>query len=250
MTDDDFGTVNLKRGDHTRELEVLRQHRASLVKMLAEVDQQLRELELFSAPALEHPPAPQHPARRGIEEFPLDPTPDYEESQTMNRGGGLRVLLIIGAAVLALALIGYLIWRASSDRPASATTAVVDETATTTPATVDETETIAPATPAAGLMVRPQSHEYGLVRKGTRATRQFEVTNNSEEPMPIAISRSTCRCLYYEHAPVVPPKAKESITVTVDGARAKSGTLREAVKVTSKSDPAVSISFDVIATVR
>ncbi len=250
MSDDDFGTVNLKRGDHTRELGVLREHRESLVKMLAEVDQQLRELELSSSPATQRPAsAPQHPARRGIEEFPLDPTPDHDESQTMNSGGGLRVLLIIGAAVLALSLIGYLIWRASSDRPAAAATTIVDETATTTPATVDETETIAPATQA-GLAIRPQSHEYGLVRKGTRTTRQFEVTNNTDEPMTIAVSRSTCRCLYYEHSPVVPPKAKESITVTVDGAKAKAGTLRETIRVTSKSDPAVSISFDVIATVR
>jgi hypothetical protein len=103
---------------------------------------------------------------------------------------------------------------------------------------------------AAALATRPQSHDYGVVRKGTRTTRQYEITNNSEEPVSIVVSRSACRCLYYEHAPVVPPKAKESITVTVDGAKAKAGTLRETIKVTSKADPDTGTSFDVIATVR
>jgi hypothetical protein len=48
----------------------------------------------------------------------------------------------------------------------------------------------------------------------------------------------------------VPPKAKDSITVTVDGGKAKAGTLRETIKVTSKADAATGTSFDVIATVR
>jgi hypothetical protein len=88
------------------------------------------------------------------------------------------------------------------------------------------------------------------VRKGTRATRQYEIANTTDEPISIALARSACRCLYYEHAPVVPPKAKESITVTIDGARAQVGTLRESIRVSSKADPAVGTSLDVIATVR
>ena len=63
-------------------------------------------------------------------------------------------------------------------------------------------------------------------------------------------ARSACRCLYYEYVELVPPKGKETITVTVDGARAPAGALRETVKVTAKNDPAVATSFDVIATVR
>lgn len=234
---DDFGTISARRGDRVKEIEVLRRHRQSLVKMLADVDAQLKELEVFDTPA----------AR------PLVTTTEYDEPAAAQPGSGPRVLLIVGAAVIVLAIIGWLIWRASSDGPASTET-VVEETATTdtettasAPATIAETtETVV----ASSLAVEPPSRDYGLIRKGTRVTRQFEITNNSEEPMSITIARSACRCLYYEHAPVIPPKARESVTVTVDGAKAKAGTLRETIAVTAKADASVGTSFDVIATVR
>ncbi len=245
---DDFGTISARRGDRAKEIEVLRKHRESLVKMLADVDQELKELEIFD-----------NPGARPL----VTTTPDYDEpmGSEPSPGAGPRVVLILGAALLALVLIAWMIWRASSDRPAKTSTVVEETTAATTtteePTTAAETTT-APATiaevptptTANALSVAPASRDYGLVRKGTRVTRQFEVANNSEEPMSINVARSACRCLYYEHAPVIPPKAKESITVTVDGAKASAGTLRESIKVSAKSDPSVSASFDVIATVR
>ncbi|HEX6094794.1 MAG TPA: DUF1573 domain-containing protein [Thermoanaerobaculia bacterium] len=234
---DDFGTISARRGERAKEIEVLRKHRESLVKMLEDVDAQLRELEVFEAPATR----------------PLVTTPEYEEVPSTQPGNAGRVLLLVGVVVVALALIGWLVWRASSDRPAETAT-VVEETATATTAVEEpETTTTAPATiaeVAQPFTAAPASQDYGLVRKGTRVTRQYEVTNNSDEPMSITVSRSTCRCLYYEHAPVIPPKAKESITVTVDGAKAKAGTLRETIRVTSRADASVGTSFDVIATVR
>ena len=237
---EDFGTISARRGDRAKEIEVLRKHRESLVKMLEDVDAQLQELEIFETPA----------AR------PLVTTPGYDEPASAPQPGNtMRVLVLVGIVVVALAVIGFLVWRASSDRAADTTTVVEDTTTTTTATVDDEPTTTAPATiaevPAGDVIaVTPASRDYGLVRKGTRVTRQYEVANNTEEPMTITLSRSTCRCLYYEHAPVVPPKAKESVTVTVDGAKAKAGTLRESIKVSSKADPAVSTSFDVIATVR
>jgi len=232
---DDFGTISARRGDRAKEIEVLRKHRESLVKMLADVDSQLRELEIFDNPG----------AR------PLVTTPDYEEPIGTNPGSGPRVLLIVGAALVALALIAWLIWRASSDRPATpTTTAVVEETATETDTTATAPATITETAPINALAVTPSTRDYGLVRKGTRVTRQYEIANNTEEPISINLARSTCRCLYYEHAPVIPPKAKESVTVTVDGAKAKAGTLRETIRVTTKADASVGTSFDVIATVR
>ena len=256
---DDFGTVSLKRGDKSRELEVLRKHRESIVQMLADVDQEIRELELSSSQPPPPPPqrtSPGSSRASEVESRPLVTTPDYDEVVTPGGGGG-RVVLILGAALVALALIGWLIWRASSDRPVVEKTGTVveqptvaesSETTETAPATVVETDTVAPATRA--VVVSPRQHDYGLVRKGTRVTRQFEITNNSEEPIAVTLARSQCRCLYYEYAGVIPPKAKESITVTVDGAKAKAGTLRETIKVTGKSDPTVGTSLDVIATVR
>lgn len=240
---DDFGTVSARRADRSREIEVLRQHRASLAKMLGDVDQQIRELELMLPE--------ESPASR-----PLVTTPDYESPMldtAPHPGGGMRVVMILGVALLALVLIAWLVWRASSDKtpkieeqPTVAESASTIGTTTTAAATIQETAPVA----GVALTVKPESQDYGLVRKGTRATRQFEVTNNTDEPVTIAISRSECRCLYYEHASVIAPKGKESITVTIDGAKAKAGTMRETLKVTKKTDPSVVTSFDVIATVR
>lgn len=257
---DDFGTVSARRA---KEIEVLRKHRESLLKMLADVDAQLRDLGEITTPVAPPPPpraqAPRAETPQPETPFsrPLASTPAYDdESIAAQPGSGPRVLLILAAAVVALALIGWLIWRASSDRPAT-TTAVVEETATTTAeteTTATAPDTVAEAQPApvpdTALIITPRSQDYGLVRKGTRATRQYQFTNNSEEPVTITLARSACRCLYYEYEGLVPPKAKETITVTIDGARAKAGTLRESIKVTTKADPTVSTTFDVIATVR
>jgi hypothetical protein len=46
---DDFGTINARRGDRAKEIEVLRRHRESLVKMLDDVDAKLRELEIWTS---------------------------------------------------------------------------------------------------------------------------------------------------------------------------------------------------------
>lgn len=237
---DDFGTVSVRRSDRKRELDVLRHQREGLVQMLAEVDQAIRELELMSGT--------EGPASR-----PLVTTSSYDESEesVAQPGGGIRVIAILGAAVVALALIAWLIWRASSDRDTSTGTVVDEtttsaETTTTAPTTIEET----PPVVADVLSITPASQDYGLVVKGTRATRQYEIANSSEEPISISLARSACRCLYYEHAAVVPPKGKESITVTIDGARAPVGTLHESIRVSSKADPAVATSLDLIATIR
>ncbi|HVG23865.1 MAG TPA: DUF1573 domain-containing protein [Thermoanaerobaculia bacterium] len=251
---DDFGTVSARR---EREIDVLRKHRESLVKMLADVDAQLRDLGEITTPVV--PPPSSRDESLGSR--PIVNTASWEEpdpaATTTQPGGGLRVLVILGIAAIALAVIGWLIWRASSDRPKNdavieETTAAASETSATRAAdtaadTAAETEpgTIAPA--SALMRVTPRSQDYGLVRKGTRATRQFQFRNESDEPATIAVARSACRCLYYEYEKLVPPKATESITVTVDGARAKAGTLRESIAVTTKAG---GTSFDVIATVR
>lgn len=210
------------------------------------------------------PPPPQHPARRGATEPGMRPlvttpaaadedstisdyaTPDASDSRK-------RLILIAAAALVALAAIGWLIWKASG-RPDTGT--VVEEPASTTApatATAGTAAEDAPVTPARGarpLTVTPDSIDYGIVRKGTRVTRQYEVVNNGEEPLAFQVERSTCRCLYYEHAPVIPPKAKETLTVTIDGAKAKAGPLLESLRVTAKSDPSIVTTFDVTATVR
>jgi hypothetical protein len=158
-----------------------------------------------------------------------------------------------------LAVIGWLIWRASSDRKPS--TAIIESPATSTgPETaVDssrETVTVpvtpAPATAApatTALRVTPASSDYGTMRKGTRAVRQFELFNSSAAAVAINVSRSTCRCLFYDYHGTVPPKSKEILTVTIDAARVKNGSVDETVTVSSKKDPSSTASFNVRARV-
>ncbi|HEX3111184.1 MAG TPA: DUF1573 domain-containing protein, partial [Thermoanaerobaculia bacterium] len=88
------------------------------------------------------------------------------------------------------------------------------------------------------------------IRKGTRAVRQVEVTNTTDKQLDYTVSRSQCRCLYYEYAGKLGPKKKETLSVTVDGAKAKAGSLSETLTITAKKDPSISSSFQVTATIK
>jgi len=253
---DDFGTVNVSRAERAREIEAIRQryarHREAIQKLAADAPNErlaseyrrlLGEIDAAMLKVNELGPSDDLGLR------PLVTTPPgLEESQRDSR---LPLVLIDNEALVAIAVIAYLVFKpAGADRGAvveqpSATTTTT--TTTTAPATVAEQP---PATVAEVLTITPPSHDYGTIRKGTRATRQFEVRNQSDEPISVQVARSTCRCLYYEYNEAVPPKGKETITVTVDGARAKAGALRENVKVTAKKDPSIAASFDVTANIQ
>jgi hypothetical protein len=287
---DDFGTINVRRGERAREIEVMRQHyrqhREALQRMIADapteylageyqrligdIDRALVKLDelegnraatpaaaaaataLAAPPPL--PPPPDLPRGRSdaFASHDLAEPPSIPDYAAEPRS---RLPLILAAAIIGLALIGWLIWRASSDRGAG--TAIVEErpaVATSTeaePGTSASNDTIAAAGPqATGLAVMPVAHDYGTIRKGTRATRQYELSNTTDEPITVLVARSACRCLYYEHAPLIPPKGKENLTVTIDGARAKEGTLHEEIRISAKSDAAVGATIDVNATIR
>ena len=291
---DDFGTVNMGRGERAREIEILRQryrrHREALNEMtadaptehlateyrrlLGELDAALLKLDELEGkapavpppvPPVQHDPARQHgdplrpkagaaagaagmrplaePPRGAYAEHQTAATPQYEDEGAPRS----RTAIILVAALLALGLIGWFIWQtlgAPDDE-----TVVVEET-TAVPVETVEDNTIAPAGSPAALTVTPAVHDFGVIRKGTRATRRYEIMNTTGEPLSIQIARSDCRCLYYEHADVIPPNAKEAVTVTIDGARASAGELRESIRVSSKSDPSVAATLEVQATVR
>jgi hypothetical protein len=261
MSSDDYGTVNVKRGDRTREIEILRQHyrrhRESLQaliddaptehlageyqRLVRDIDGSLGKLDELDgrglAAPLIPPPQPQGAGAASTAYDEDDTQVDYIPPAGPAKPWLLPLIGIL--AVLALGTIAWLAWRGSKDDAPQ----VVE-----TPVPVQETQ--APAPPPSPLAIAPASHDFGTIRKGTRATRQYEIANNGDEPVTVEVARSTCRCLYYEHAPVVPPRAKESLTVTVDGARAKSGALTESIRISAKGNPAVATTFDLTATVQ
>lgn len=244
------------RRDRARELEVIRQqywrNREALGKMMAdsptehlageyqrlvhEIDSALKklsELEGDTQPVIKTEPG----TRRSLVTPPFESVPAKRTSEARS-----RITLIIAAGVIVLVLIGWLLWRAGSDERPATPIITETETVTTIPAT--------PTPPPAALLMQPAAHDYGAIRRGTRASRQFEIANASDQPISIQVERSACRCLYYDYGEVVPPKGKETITVTVDGARIRPGQLQETIAVRSKRDPSIATSFEVTATIR
>ncbi|MEA2338196.1 MAG: hypothetical protein QOE82_2203 [Thermoanaerobaculia bacterium] len=277
---DDFGTVSVKRGDRAREIEVLRQHyathRDALTRMIpdapteqlaaeyqrlvATIDASLRKLDELegrgtASGTVAVPPAAYAETQRmgtapgnrplvspGVSSEPVTDygiaSYDVPTDRPSNNGPRVLLMLVIGLAVLGI--IGWLIWRASSDKKPAATQVIEQPASTaTTDTAATSAVTPAPVAPTASIRIAPEVADYGTIRKGTRAVRQFEITNLTSTPLSITVARSACRCLYYEYDTKVKlqPKAKEALTVTVDGARAKAGALDESIAVTSKDDP-------------
>ncbi|HEX3578219.1 MAG TPA: DUF1573 domain-containing protein [Thermoanaerobaculia bacterium] len=275
---DDFGTVNVKRGDRAREIEVLRQHyrthRETLVRMVpdapteqlaaeyqrlvASIDASLRKLDELegkgTASGTVAVPTPAFnetqrmgtaPGNRPLVSSGVSPEPvtdhgigTYDGPADRPSNNGSRMLLMLVIAVAVLGIIGWLIWRASSDKKPATQQVIEQPPSTTSPDTTTAVVTPAPVVAAASIRIAPEVADYGTIRKGTRAVRQFEITNTSTMPLSITVSRSACRCLYYEYdaKAKLAPKAKEALTVTVDGARAKAGALNESIAVSSKDD--------------
>lgn len=290
---DDFGTVNVKRGDRAREIEVLRQHyrthRDALMRMIpdapteqlaaeyqrlvASIDASMRKLDELegkgTASGTVAVPAPAFaetqrmgtaPGNRPLVSSGVSPEPvtdhglgGYDVPVDRPSNNGSRMLLMLVIAVAVLGIIGWLIWRASSDKK-KATPQVIEQPASPTNADTAGTAAVTPVPVAAADSIRitPEVADYGTIRKGTRAVRQFEITNLSATPLSISVARSTCKCLYYEYDTKVKlaPKAKEALTVTVDGARAKAGALNESIAVSSKDDPNATGTIGVRAVIK
>jgi hypothetical protein len=189
---------------------------------------------------------------------PGEPAPAAGRYDTSPGAGSSssRIVLMVVIGLVVLGAIGWLIWRASSERkPSTRTTTVAEQPVTTAPA---DTGAAVPATtpaPAAaasgGIRVTPAVQDYGIIRKGTRAVRQFDLVNTGSIPLSIAVARSACRCLYYEYnSKKIAPNAHETISVTVDAARAKSPNIDEQLAVTAKEDPNATATIGVRAAIK
>lgn len=271
---EEFGTVNLKRSE-SREIDLLRRHyrthRDSLARLIvdapsealareyqrliSEIDSAVLKLDELEGkrPAVNvdtNPAArPTAPGTRPLVR-PTEPAgaPPVEVPPPAPAGARTRVAMIVIAGVIVLAIIAWLIWRASSSR--APVTPVVEQPISTTNAAPPPAVTPAPAPAPTALMVTPAVQDYGVIRKGTRAVRQFQISNTGDTPLEIEVARSACRCLFYDYNGKLPAKGKESITVTIDGARAKTGPLQETVSVQKKKDPTVKATFEVRAVIR
>ncbi len=284
---DDFGTVSVGRGDRAREIEAIRgkyqAHRETLQKLAADaptdqlateyhrlvgnIETALAKLDELDARrptgsgSVSVPPPPR--VRTSAGDMPLAAPPRSAMSEDLgsDAAGGSpnptsRVAIIVIAGLIVLGAIVWLIWRGSERH--GATTPVVEQPSTVTPvdtaapstaATASTTTPTFPATTAL-LKLAPVIADYGTIQKGTRAVRQFEVMNNGPKTITVQVSRSTCRCLYYDYHDKVGPKKKETITVTIDGAKAKEGTLRETLIVTTKENHSVTAEMTVQAIIK
>lgn len=267
---DDFGTVSVKRGDRAREIEVLRKHygthREALTRMIpdapteqlaaeyqrlvASIDASLRKLgELegsgggaAAAGFAETQRMGTTPGNRPLVSSGVSSEPvtdhgitNYDGPADRPSNNGSRVLLMIVIVLAVLGIIGWLIWRASDHKPAAQ---VIEQPASTTSVDTAPASVPVPVAASSSIKIAPAVADYGTIRKGTRAVRQFEITNLTSTPLSITVARSACRCLYYEYDTKrkLPAKGKEALTVTIDGARAKAGALEETVAVSSKDD--------------
>lgn len=300
MPSDDFSTVNMRRGERTREIELLRQHyrehRDALMRLIQgspsehlateyqrlvrDIDGSLARLDELegrtssavgaavpaAAPATRDPLLNQktEPGTRIVPPPPPPPpaaaafTPADETVPAAPRSGS-RTLFMIAAAILVLAVLGFLVWRAARDRrPERPVIAENTDTSATTvtapppvsPAPGTSTTASSAAVGANALAVAPAIADYGTIRKGTRAVRQIEVTNTTSQPLTYSVARSHCRCLYYDYTGKLAAKKKETLTVTVDGAKAKAGQLAETIAITSKQNASANASFQVNANIQ
>ena len=278
---DDFGTMSMRH--RAREIEILRQHytrhRDDLGRLVAdaptehlaneyqrlisEIDVSMRKLDEVEGkipattladtnPAFKAGTAPgttapgTRPLLRTQEAAPSSGA-SYEPPASTAPQTRAAMIIIAGAVVLGLLV--WLIWRASSDRRQQPRPIVEAPGMTSTNAAPPPAVTPAPP-PAPALKITPAFADYGTIRKGTRAVRQFEIVNTSSNPLTFMVARSGCRCLFYDYNGKLPAKGKETITVTVDAARAKGGALQEQIDVTAKSDPSVKGTFTVQATIK
>lgn len=269
---DESGTVGPKKGDRARETERLRQHyklhRETLAglsgdapsdhlaneyeRLVGEIDMAVRkldELEGRSGSSADTNPAfrpKTHPGSTAPGNRPLVRTDDPMAAPAA--GPQWRVAAIIIAALVVLGAIAYMMWPQKNG--AGTTGTIVEQQPVT--GTAPPVVTPAPATivPVGTLKITPALADYGTIRKGTRAVRQFELVNASGEPVDVQVARSTCRCLFYDYKSKLAANGKETITVTVDGARAKAGELSEEVHISSRKDRGVAATFTVQAVIQ
>lgn len=135
---------------------------------------------------------------------------------------------IAGAIVLIMVVLAaILFWPRDQEERQAADTATA----------LEDSEIEEQPAPPSVLEVEPSVYDYGAIRKGTRSVHRFTIRNRSDQVLPISVSRSDCRCLWYGDFPEIPAGESGELAITVDGARADAGVLNETVTITSEAEP-------------
>ncbi|HUF16747.1 MAG TPA: DUF1573 domain-containing protein [Thermoanaerobaculia bacterium] len=235
-------------------------HMAQLYeRVISEIDsaiQKLDELDKGEGGALalplatpEAPSKPLHPAMIGAEErieereWQAQGADVYSPSVQRDQSG-LRKGILALIAIAVIALLAFFAW--SVTRTADDSPAVVEEAGSEAEVTPDPT----PVVIEQALAISPASFDFGVVAKGTRKAARFQIVNDTGSALPVAVSRSQCRCLWFQHPQIIPPDSTATLSITVDAARAKSGNLEEIVTISSKNDSSITADVEVIASIQ
>lgn len=288
MSDDDVSTVSYRKEKVTKEFELLKaryeSHRVTLEQLITdsptetlagryadvmmEVDSAIRKLEELQNPPANRPathpggavlpgvalpvtkPSLTPPSSAGSK--PLHrPVSDHGSAQAARPGSNPdrpRLLSIVLVGVVVLAVLGWLAWTLLG-KMGGADKATVASTETVTDSTASSSA-VATETAESTLTIDPETADYGVVKKGTRVAKSFTVRNNGDAPLTLDISRSTCRCIWFDMDGPVPPQSTRQLGVIVDGARTKAGKLEETITIRAKEQPDLETTLTVSAEVR
>lgn len=263
---EEWNTVNIKpgKGGVLREIEILRKqyadHRTTLERLAEDAPTEnlaaryrelIRELEASMARIadLEMGVATDSEALPSPDDrFEVAPPrrADVSHHVPPSSASGMRTLFIVLAGIFMVAVLGLLLWNWAFDGTG---TADEREPVTATRIVPPPEPDPVPVEAVPDLEITPEVQEFGNVRRGARAARQFEVANNTDATLPIQVERSDCRCLWFEYADTIPPRGTTTLTVTVDGAKAPIGQLRETVRIATRTEPPISATLDVRANI-
>jgi len=185
-----------------------------------------------------NPTEPMPPSGRSPSEVPLRTEPGRVAIEPESNPIG-RIVLILFLAIVLMSLLAFFVWKYGGEtRTESA------------PAEGPATEVSAAPIQAPDLTISPAAQDYGIVYKGTRVAKPFEVTNNSDRDITIEVERSECRCLWFDHPQQIPAGGTITLTVAVDADLAAPGLVSEAVVVSTTDQPRVAAEAQITAQVR
>lgn len=186
------------------------------------------------------PPSP----RRSVSDVQLRTEPGRVVPGTEPEPSAVgRIVLILGMAIVVICLLAFFVWRfAGEPRTEPRADDVTPGATASNPAEA--------TAPLPGLRIAPQAQDYGVVYKGTRVAKSFEISNTSDREFTIEVERSDCRCLWFDYPKLVPAGGNVTLTVAVDGGLAEPGLLSEAVLVSVNEPPRQTAEVVVTAEIR